>query len=109
MKDLPAGEKIKNAEARIVSFGAIAMDLVFRKLCIEGNQYPLSPKEFMIMYMLLERKGALVRRAELCKAIGTPVDGTALENHIHRLRKKLDKHGSLLVSKRSYGYRIALM
>ena len=105
MKDPPTNPN-SNAGAHIVNFGAMAVDLVFRSLCIEGEHYPLSPKEFMLMYMLLEREGDLVRRAELCKAIGAAEEDSALENHIHRLRKKLGKHGRLLVSKRGRGYRI---
>ena len=105
MKDPPAKPN-SNAGAHIVSFGAMTVDLVFRSLCIEGEHYPLSPKEFMVMYMLLERGGELVSRAELCKAIGANVDDTALENHMHRLRKKLGGHGRMLVSKRKHGYRI---
>ena len=113
MKDPPTKQNENSAEANaadsgahIVSFGAIAVDLVFRQLLISDEQYPLSPKEFMVMYTLLERKGELVSRTELCKAIDASVDDTALENHIHRLRKKLGKHGRLLVSKRGSGYRI---
>ena len=116
MKDPPTEQIENNAEANvadpgahIVSFGAIAVDLVFRQLLISDERYPLSPKEFMVMYTLLERGGKLVRRAELCKAIDAAVNDTALENHIHRLRKKLGKHGRLLVSKRGCGYRIEAM
>jgi len=108
MKDPPAPKNANRAEAgtHIVSFGGIAVDLVFRRLCIEGAQYPLTPKEFTLIFTLLERKGALVPRKELCAAIGASVGDTALENHIHRLRKKLGKYGHLLVSKRGCGYRI---
>ena len=32
---------VADAGTHIVDFGSIAVDLVFRRLCIEGEQYPL--------------------------------------------------------------------
>ena len=104
-----AGTKTADVDAHIVNFGSIAVDLVFRRLSIDDKQYPLPPKELMVMYTLLEREGELVSRAELCNAIGADVDDTALENHIHRLRKKLGSHGRLLETKRGRGYRMKPM
>ena len=112
MDDAPAykstgpGKINAGALTNVASFGNISIDLVFRKLCIEDKQYALSPKELMLLYTLLRKKGELVRRAELCAAIGASAEDSALENHVHRLRKKLGKHGDLLVSKRKYGYRL---
>ena len=105
-----AGANDAETGTHIVNFGEdIAVDLVFRQLCIEGERYDLSPKEFMVMYTLLERRGELVSRAELCAAIGALVDDSALENHMHRLRKKLGKHTHLLETKRGCGYRMEPM
>ena len=113
MKDPPskqnvsiAGVNTADAGAHIVNFGAIAVDLVFRRLCIEGEQYELSPKEFILVYTLLEQGGKFVSRKELCTALGASADDSALENHIHRLRKKWGKHSHLLSSKRNCGYRM---
>ena len=116
MKDPPTnqnnncvGVKTADASALTVNYGIIAVDLVFRKLCIEDSEYTLSPKEFILMFTLLKKEGKLVRRTELCTAIGASADDSALENHVHRLRKKLGRHGEILVSKRNCGYRISAM
>ena len=95
-----------SGESRAIGFAGIWVDLVFRRLCVQGAEYPLSPKELVLMHTLLRQEGALVGRAQLCAAIGAREEDAALENHVYRLRKKLGRHADLLVSQRKQGYRV---
>ena len=90
----------------VVEYTGLSVDLIHRQLRIEGKPYPLSQKEFILVYQLLQRKGALVSRADLCNSIGATEADSALENHIYRLRKKLGGYGHLIKSKRRHGYRL---
>ena len=73
----------------------------------DGQEVALSPREFALLALLLERPGAILSRAQLEERLygwGEEVESNAVEVHIHGLRRKLGAQFILTV--RGLGYRV---
>ena len=76
---------------------------------LDGNVIDLPHKEFLILKVLLENKGAVVSRDNLIVRIwGYDYDGDEriLDNHIKKLRNALGKEGSRIKTVIRRGYKI---
>ena len=72
-----------------------------------GADVALSPREFALLQLLLERPGTILSRAQLEERLygwGEEVESNAVEVHIHGLRRKLGAQFILTV--RGVGYRV---
>jgi two-component system, OmpR family, response regulator QseB len=72
-----------------------------------GVEVPLSPREFALLQLLMERPGAILSRAQIEERLygwGEEVESNAVEVHIHGLRRKLGAQFILTV--RGVGYRL---
>jgi two-component system, OmpR family, response regulator QseB len=73
----------------------------------EGREITLSPKEFALLQLLLERPGNILSRAQIEERLygwGEEVESNAIEVHIHGLRRKLGS--DFIVNVRGVGYRV---
>ncbi|HEV8017579.1 MAG TPA: response regulator transcription factor [Steroidobacteraceae bacterium] len=73
----------------------------------DGAEVALSPREFALLQLLLERPGAILSRAQIEERLygwGEEVESNAVEVHIHGLRRKLGAQFILTV--RGVGYRV---
>lgn len=87
--------------------GHLALDPFSRMVTIQGEEVPLSAKEFDILHTLLENKGRVITREVLGEKVynlGDDVMSNALDVHVHNLRKKLGDHPIQTV--RGVGYLI---
>jgi two-component system, OmpR family, response regulator len=72
-----------------------------------GREIPLSPKEFALLQLLMERPGTILSRARLEERLygwGEEVESNAVEVHIHGLRRKLG--ADYILNVRGVGYRV---
>jgi two-component system, OmpR family, response regulator QseB len=72
-----------------------------------GSDVSLSPREFTLLQLLMERPGTILSRAQLEERLygwGEEVESNAVEVHIHGLRRKLGAQFILTV--RGVGYRL---
>jgi len=72
-----------------------------------GRNISLSPKEFALLQLLLERPGNILSRAQIEERLygwGEEVESNAVEVHIHGLRRKLG--ADFIVNVRGVGYRV---
>jgi len=72
-----------------------------------GAEVSLSPREFALLELLLERPGTILSRAQIEERLygwGEEVESNAVEVHIHGLRRKLGAQFILTV--RGVGYRV---
>jgi DNA-binding response OmpR family regulator len=75
------------------SFGDIEVDLRAHRVLKNGAEVELTPKEFDILVLLLERAGQVVTRNDFCDRVwGADVFVTprVVDTHIASLRKKLE-------------------
>ena len=73
----------------------------------DGQDIPLSPKEFALLQLLMERPGTIHSRARIEQRLygwGEEIESNAVEVHVHGLRRKLGTDFILTV--RGVGYRV---
>ena len=77
--------------------GDIVLDKQAHRVSVRGKAVSLSPKEFDILSMLMERPNWVVTREQLLSAIwGADFDGEmhAVDMHMTNLRRKLEEAGA---------------
>lgn len=90
-----------------VTVGAIAVDTARKTARVNGKPIELTPAEYHILAMLVERKGSVVSREELLQATGeTDALERVIDVHITSIRRKLGDAAHLLRTSRSFGYYI---
>ncbi|HYB32809.1 MAG TPA: winged helix-turn-helix domain-containing protein, partial [Steroidobacteraceae bacterium] len=85
----------------------VALDPATHRVTQDGTEVALSPREFALLQLLLERPGTILSRAQLEQRLygwGEEVESNAVEVHIHGLRRKLGAQFILTV--RGVGYRV---
>lgn len=93
-------------EPRLEHLG-VALDPATHRVTRDGADVALSPREFTLLELLLERPGAILSRGQLEERLygwGEEVESNAVEVHIHGLRRKLGAQFILTV--RGVGYRV---
>jgi two-component system, OmpR family, response regulator QseB len=85
----------------------VVLDPAAHRITQDGVEVALSPREFAVLQLLLERPGAILSRAQIEERLygwGEEVESNAVEVHIHGLRRKLGAQFILTV--RGVGYRV---
>jgi DNA-binding response OmpR family regulator len=78
-----------------------------RRVWVDGEEVPLTFQEFELLDYLATRPGKVFSRIQLMNAVW---EGAAVavprtvDVHVHRLRRKLGRHGGRLVTVRRVGY-----
>ena len=88
--------------------GPIVLDATARSVKVDGVEINLTPTEFLLLRILLQRDGRVQSRGDLVAAIrGTPDEGTTriIDMHMGRLRQKLGTAGPCIRTVRGVGYR----
>ncbi len=91
---------------RIEHLGVV-LDPASHRVTQDGVEVSLSPREFALLQLLLERPGVILSRAQIEERLygwGEEVESNAVEVHIHGLRRKLGAQFILTV--RGVGYRV---
>lgn len=97
----------------MLRFGPLELDLPRRTALWRGELRSLTPIQFRILMVLVEKQGAIATREELQRAAWrwTPAhDGERLIAHIRRIRAKLEddpSHPRFLLTARGEGFRLA--
>jgi two-component system, OmpR family, response regulator QseB len=85
----------------------VTLDPAVHRVTRDGADVALSPREFALLQLLLERPGTILSRAQLEERLygwGEEVESNAVEVHIHGLRKKLG--ADFILNVRGVGYRV---
>jgi two-component system, OmpR family, response regulator QseB len=85
----------------------VVLDPASHRVTQQGGEVALSPREFALLQLLMERPGAILSRAQIEERLygwGEEVESNAVEVHIHGLRRKLGAQFILTV--RGVGYRV---
>jgi two-component system, OmpR family, response regulator QseB len=93
--------------APVISHFGVALDPATHRVTRDGVEVALSPREFALLQLLMERPGTILSRAQLEERLygwGEEVESNAVEVHIHGLRKKLG--AQFILNVRGVGYRV---
>jgi two-component system response regulator RegX3 len=98
-------------ETESMSFGAATLDLGALKLRLPSGEHDLPKKEFEVLRLLMERAGKVVGREEFLDKVWGYTwmgDTRTLDQHIRRLRRRLDEDTETprIETVRGVGYRL---
>ena len=74
-------------------YQSLVIDITKKKVSIDGEEVPLTKKEFEILFLLLQNKGRVFY-----------VLDRTIDVNITRLRKKIGTYGKRIVTRLGYGY-----
>jgi DNA-binding response OmpR family regulator len=95
------------SQQRAMTVGPISVDSARKTASVGGKPIDLTPAEYHILTMLVERKGSVVSREDLLRATGeTDAVERVVDVHITSIRRKLSYAAHLLRTSRSFGYYI---
>jgi two-component system response regulator RegX3 len=106
-----AGMSAELAPVEHLRGGPVELDLARHEARVRGEEIRLTPKEFELLEVLLERKGRLLTRDFLITEVWGPNyfgDTKTLDVHVKRLRQKIEEnpHNPVhLLTVRGLGYR----
>ena len=95
--------------AAVLEAGEVRLDPEAHQVWVAGTELVLTPTEFRLLRLLLERQGRTQTRARLLSEVwgyAEDVDSRTVDTHVRRLRKKLGSAASQLETVVGVGYRI---
>ena len=90
-----------------LSYQSLVIDITKKKVSIDGEEVPLTKKEFEILFLLLQNKGRVFSREDILSRIWSDevyVLDRTIDVNITRLRKKTGIYGKRIVTRLGYGY-----
>ena len=90
-----------------LTYKTLVLDIVKKKVSIDGEDAPLTKKEFEILLLLLQNKGRVFSREDILHRIWSDevyVLDRTIDVNITRLRKKIGAYGKCIVTRLGYGY-----
>lgn len=100
-------DKEKVQENECLKYETLSLDLKRIKAYVDGQEVPLTKKEFEILKLLLENKGNVFSREEILSRIWKDevyVLDRTIDVNITRLRKKIGPYGKNIVTRLGFGY-----
>ena len=97
------------ATADRVSVGPISIDRAAHEVRVGGAAIELTPTEYRLLLLLVERRGRVQERAALLESVweaAPDVQTRTVDMHVQRLRAKLGPAGDLIETVRGFGYRL---
>ncbi|MCY0993113.1 response regulator transcription factor [Nannocystis sp. ILAH1] len=92
--------------ARYLEAGAMRIDRLRRVAMMGGELLDLTPREFLLLQLLVSDAGRVVTRADILQKVWTPTTGGGVvEVNVKNLRTKLGEHEWRVETVRGIGYR----
>lgn len=94
---------------RTYKHGALCVSSSRHEVTVGGVELPLTVKEFELLCLLLEHRGAVLTRDRILSEVwGYEFDGEnrTVDVHVRTLRKKLGECGDIIETVRGVGYKI---
>lgn len=94
-------------ESALLKRGALALDTVAQRAFLHGEDILLQPREFTILYYLIQHEGEGVSAERLYETVWKlPANGSlnTVKTAVSRLRKKLEGSGCAITAERGAGY-----
>lgn len=95
------------AASDLLQHDSLLLDVKRIKATVDGEEIPLTKKEFEILRLLLENKGNVFSREEILSRIWPDevyVLDRTIDVNITRLRKKIGPYGKNIVTRLGFGY-----
>ena len=96
------------AKADVVRFGGLEINKAARTVSVDGNRVELTPKEYELLFYLIENRNIALSRDKLLSDIwGYDFfgDDRTIDTHIKNLRNNLGPYRDYIVTLRGVGYK----
>jgi two-component system phosphate regulon response regulator PhoB len=96
-------------DGEIQEIGPLKIDRTAHRVTVEGRDVELTPTEFKLLMLLIERKGRVQPRNMLLEIVweaAPDIQTRTVDMHVQRLRAKLGAAGDLIETVRGFGYRL---
>lgn len=103
-----ARSKQTNQVHKKLEFGSLIIDLTGRTVSIDGKSLQMTPKEYELLFFLVQNRGIALSRERLITEVwGYDYfgDDRTLDTHIKMLRQNLGQYRNCIVTLRSMGYK----
>ncbi|TKR57141.1 response regulator [Allopusillimonas ginsengisoli] len=90
-----------------LALGDLVLDTAAQRFLVNGQQLGLSPREFAVLKVLIQKSGEPVSKQQILDRISgddREINLEAIEVLVHRLRKKLINTGTHIETLRGMGY-----
>ncbi len=94
-------------EGGIVSYEGLVLDLGKKTTTVDGENVSLTKTEFELLGLLLKHRGQVFSRQQIFDAVwpeDVVVSDRTVDVNVTRLRKKIGRYGSCIVSRQGFGY-----
>ena len=95
-------------EGRVINIGPFTLHAAAARAEVNGRDLGLTPTEFRLLEILMERRGRVQSRRQLLEAawgVTANITTRTVDMHVQRLRTKLGRHGASIETVRGFGYR----
>ena len=106
---LRRGQIPDEKKKEILSSGDLVIDVSRHKVMVKDKSVALSPMEFKLLSVLVERTGRVQSRDQLLTDVwgmSSEVTTRTIDTHVKLLRQKLGKAGDMIQTVRGIGYKI---
>ena len=93
---------------KVMEFGGLVIDIPGRSVTVDGEKIELTPKEYDLLFFLVENKNIALSRDKLLSDIwGYDFfgDDRTIDTHIKNLRNNLGPYRDYIVTLRGVGYK----
>jgi two-component system phosphate regulon response regulator PhoB len=97
------------ASGATVTLGALEVDTAAHLVRVAGEPVELTPTEYKLLLLLVERRGRVQDRAHLLESVweaAPDIQTRTVDMHVQRLRAKLGSAGDMIETVRGFGYRL---
>ena len=92
-----------------MKIGSILIDRGAHSVAVDDSKVDLTPTEYKLLLLLVERRGRVQSRAHLLQSVweaAPDIQTRTVDMHVQRLRMKLGDAGEMIETVRGFGYRI---
>ena len=91
----------------VISFEGLVLDLSKKTTTVDGENVSLTKTEFELLTLLMQHRGQVFSRQQIFDAVwpeDVVVSDRTVDVNITRMRKKIGRYGSYIVSRQGFGY-----
>ena len=95
-------------QPQVLEFGGLSINIAARSVTVDGEKVDLTPKEYDLLFYLVENRNIALSRDKLLSDIwGYDFfgDDRTIDTHIKNLRNSLGKYRDYIVTLRGIGYK----
>jgi two-component system OmpR family response regulator len=94
---------------RTITYGAVSLDPLARRVTVGGDEVELTAKEFDLLECLMAHRGRVLSRVELKELVwdfSFDAQTKIVDLYVHYVRRKLGRDGDIIQTVRGVGYAV---